>query len=213
MKIVFSFLGLLFLLTGFVSAAETTAVDPALYTTVSGERINEDARIEVTEFFWYTCPHCDGFDPYLEKWLTHLPKDVAFYHMPAVYDNDPRLPLAKAFFVAEILGVLPKVHHPLFDAIRQQKQHLNTEAIAALFKQQAGVSEEEFMQQYNSFAIDSALRKAQALTKAYGIQSVPSLVVNGQYRLNSSQINGYDNMLKTVDQLIDQVRQAKTLAK
>ena len=186
-------------------------VDPKFYTVIDGKRIdNTDTRIEVVELFWYTCPHCDGFDPYVKKWLKTKADDVAFYPMPAVFPNDSRLPLAKAFYVAQALNVLDKVHVPLFDTIHREHKNLSTaDAIAKIFEKHADVSKKDFMNSYNSFSVDSAVRKAMTLTKSYGIQSVPSLVVNAKYRLNGKHINGNKNMLKIVDGLIAKEREAK----
>ena len=186
-----------------------TAVDPKFYTTVSGKRVSNDKKIEVVELFWYTCPHCDGFDPYIKKWKKTIADDVAFYPMPAVFPNDRRLPLAKAFFVAQELNILDKVHEPLFNAIHREHRNLSSAlAIAEIFEKEAGINEDDFMKRYNSFSVDSAVRKAAALTKSYGVNSVPSLVVNAKYRMNGSQINGHKKMLALVNDLIEQERQA-----
>ncbi|MDP2133609.1 MAG: thiol:disulfide interchange protein, partial [Sulfuritalea sp.] len=33
-------------------------------------------KIEVTEFFWYGCPHCFDFEHVLTPWARKLPADV-----------------------------------------------------------------------------------------------------------------------------------------
>ena len=29
-------------------------------------------KVEVVEFFWYSCPHCHAFEPKLEAWLKQI---------------------------------------------------------------------------------------------------------------------------------------------
>ncbi len=78
-------------------------------------------KIEVIEFFWYGCPHCYSFEPVLEKWVQNLPKNVEFIRQPAVF-SDLWGKHAKAYFTAEALGVVDKVHADFFDAIQNKKQ-------------------------------------------------------------------------------------------
>jgi thiol:disulfide interchange protein DsbA len=130
--------------------------------------------------------------------------------MPAVFPNDRWLPLAKAYYTAEILGILEKVHHPLFVAIHEQKRKMNSEqALTAFFVQHAGISAELFEKTFNSFTVDSKIRTAAMMTKHYGITGVPMIIVNGKYRLTSEKTNGYENMMKVIDHLIAKEHKVK----
>lgn len=170
-------------------------------------------KVEVVELFWYTCPHCKYFDNYLHKdWLKKLPNYVAFRQMPAVFDNDSRIPLAKAYYVADALGVLEPIHTLLFEAIHDKKSDLNSQTkLQKFFLEKAGISEADFNDTYDSFGIPPKITHAKNMTGRYGIESVPTIIVNGKYRLTSDKADGYINMMKIIDDLIEKERQAMGL--
>ena len=111
---------------------------------------------------------------------------------------------ARAYYTAEVLGVLEKIHQPLFDAMNLKKQKMATTDELAAFFAKNGVSKETFLETYNSFSVDSKVRRASDLSKRYGIDGVPSLIVNGKYRTSGSLAGSREKMLKVVDHLIKQ---------
>lgn len=167
-------------------------------------------KVEIVELFWYVCPHCYSFERrYLHEWLKTLPAYVNFIQMPAVFPNDRWMPLAKAYYTAEVLGVLDKMHIPIFRAIHDYKKNLNSEEALKKFFVEQGVDAETFTKTYNSFAVDMKMREARILTQKFQITGVPVIVVNGQYRLTSEKANGYENMLKIIEHLIKQEHKPK----
>ncbi len=169
-------------------------------------------KIEVVELFWYGCPHCFRFEPLLTAWVKKLPDDVVFRRIPAVFN--PLWALhAKAYYTAELLKVRDKLHPVLFDAIHVRHQKLNTpQAIRQLFVAN-GVDGKAFDQVFNSFAVDVKLRRAAELTRRYGIDGVPTLVIQGTYRTDGTLANGHQGMLKVADYLIARERQKRHQAK
>jgi thiol:disulfide interchange protein DsbA len=162
-------------------------------------------KIEVIEIFWYGCPHCYSFEPFLEAWLKTLPDDVEFIRLPGVL-NQAWIPHAKAYYTAEKLDIVEKIHRPFFDAIHKQKQPLNTEQQIMAFFVGHGVTAEDFNRVYNSKEIDTKIRQAYFAARDYKITGVPSVVVNGKY-LTSGTISGtFDSMLNIIDQLIEKER-------
>jgi len=180
-------------------AGQYQQVNPSVATANSN-------KVEVVELFWYTCPHCYVFDEkYLKAWVKQKPSHVEFIQMPAVYDLSPnRTVLAKAFYTAEALGVLDKVHEPMFKAIHKEKRRINNKkALQAMFEKYAGVSAADFNMVYNSFFINMKLRRAKDMTKRYGIRGVPAVIVNGKYRLGAQISGGYKQLMATINYLID----------
>ncbi len=167
--------------------------------TLSGE------KIEVVEIFWYGCPHCYALEPQVERWLGDLPADVEFRRMPGVLGKH-WIPHAKAFFVAQKLGVLDKIHRPLFDAIHKEKRNIMDPAALRDFFAEHGVDKDTFEKLYNSEAVDQEMKAAFVAGKNYGIMGVPALIVNGKYRTSPSIAGSYDRVMKIVDQLIDKER-------
>ncbi|MFA7096531.1 MAG: thiol:disulfide interchange protein DsbA/DsbL [Gammaproteobacteria bacterium] len=159
------------------------------------------AKVEVVELFWYGCPHCFVFEPHLNAWLERKPANVEFIRIPATLNPGWAIH-ARAYYTAEVLGVLDKIHEPLFHAMHVQKRRLNNEAELAAFFAAQGVSEEDFRKTFNSFAVETKLRRAAGLVQRYGVSGVPAVVINGKYRTDGSLAGSYENLLQVMDYLI-----------
>ncbi len=165
-------------------------------------------KIEIIEFFWYGCPHCYSFEPTLEAWLKTLPKNIEFIRQPAVF-SDLWGKHAKAYFTAEALGVVDKVHADFFDAIQNKKQHLETEEQLAKFFVAHGVNEKEFHDAYNSFLVDAKMRQATTTAGRYGVTGVPAVIINGKYKTNGPLAGSHEKMIEVINRLIEQESAAK----
>ncbi len=163
-------------------------------------------KIEVAEFFWYGCPHCYDFEPYLGRWKAQKDPNVRFVKVPAMWNAMVELH-ARMFYVEEILGRNGKIADP--DAFRQMvfaeyhrrgNRLTNIDAIFALFER-VGVSREDFDSTWKSFEVDQNLRKARDLARRYSIASVPTIVVNGKYRTGGQEAGSYANLIKIIDEL------------
>jgi thiol:disulfide interchange protein DsbA len=192
----------LLLLQAFPAAAdfdegiEYLAIKPPVPT-------NDSHKVEVVEVFWYGCPHCYAFEPKLLAWLKHKPANVEFIRVPGIFPNRPVWELhARAYYTAELLGVLDKTHEALFDAIHKEKRRLFTEDALAEFYAKYGIDKKLFKETMHSFGVEMKVNRARLLTKRYGIDGVPTLVINGKYRTYASLTNGAAGMLKVTDFLI-----------
>jgi protein dithiol oxidoreductase (disulfide-forming) len=164
-------------------------------------------KIEVVELFWYGCPSCFAFKPHLSAWLRNKPEDVELVRIPATLN--PRWVLhARAFYTAELLGVLEQMHDQMFHAIHVERRPLDDEAQLTAFFAEHGVAEEEFRDAFHSFAVESKLRRAAALTQRYGVTGVPAVVINGKYRTDGSMAGGFENVLRIIDHLVAEERES-----
>lgn len=160
-------------------------------------------KVEVVEVFWYGCPHCYHFEPKLVAWLKHKPKNVDFIHVPAVFPNRPLWELhARAYYTAELLGVLDKTHDALFNAIHAKNERLFDIDSLANFYAKYGVDKKLFKETMHSFGVQMKVDRARALCQRYGIDGVPTMVINGKYKTFASLTNGEAGMLKVTDFLI-----------
>lgn len=163
-----------------------------------------NGKVEVLELFWYGCPHCDRFDPFVEKWLETKADYIDFKHMPAVFNNPHWRLHATAFYTAETLGIGNKLHKPFFDAVNRQNRRLTSKDQLRKFFGDYGVSGKDFDKTFKSFAVKAKVARAADMTKKFGIDGVPAVIVNGKYRVTGSLAGGsYDNLLKIVDFLAD----------
>lgn len=189
-------------LSPFTAAADQPFTEGVHYQPVRQPLpASPPGKIEVIEMFWYGCPHCYHFEPLLEKWIEEKPDNVVFTRTPAVF-RDSWLLHAQAFYTAKALGVLGKAHRPLFDAIHLKNRQLNTKEALAEFFVSLGIPKEDFLQTFESFAVEGKLQQAVVMTRNSGITGVPAMIVNGKYRTDAGMAGSFEDMLKVVDYLI-----------
>ena len=195
------FAALALLLAAWAGASNALAAEGYELVTPPQPTTAEKGQVEVVELFWYGCPHCYRLEPYVERWLKRKPKNVKFVRMPGMFRPSWEIH-GRAYYTAEILGVVDKVHRPMFEAIHERKQRMNTEAaIMALFKQH-GVSEKDFKRVFHSFAVETKIRRAKDMGRRYGARGVPALIVNGKYRTGAQEAGGNARVFKVVNQLV-----------
>jgi thiol:disulfide interchange protein DsbA len=147
-------------------------------------------KVEVTEFFWYGCPHCFRFEPYVKGWLKKKSDDIVFRRVPAMLS--PKWEShARAYYAAEVMGVTEKLHEPLFLALHAQKKRIYKEEDILDFVEELGIDRDKFMQTYKSFAVSSKIQQSKKLGEAYNLGGVPSVVVNGKYLTSASHAGSY----------------------
>jgi protein dithiol oxidoreductase (disulfide-forming) len=197
----FVLVGLLFALSAhaeeqpsFVAGKHYEVVKPAVPTKVA------EGKIEVVELFWYGCPHCFKFEPAIDAWLKEKADYIEFVRVPAVFAKNWEVH-ARAYYVAEQLGVLDKTHGALFHALHILKRKIFSEDELAAFFAEHGVTESAFREAFNSFDVDSKSRAAISLTRKYGITGVPAVIVNGKYRSSARRTDTYEKLMELVDTL------------
>lgn len=189
----------------FIAGTHYAVIDVPVAT---GLEETAPAQVEVVEVFSYMCIHCYSFDPLLQRWEEDKPEGAAFSRLPAVFSDDWAL-MARAFYTAEILGVAEQMHGPLFQAIHVKPQNIRSEQVmAGLFNESAGVAEEAFSKAYNSFFVRSRVMKARSKSRAYGLNSVPTMIVNGKYRVDGRMAGSNQAMLDVVNFLVEREREA-----
>lgn len=171
-----------------------------------GQPWQADGRIEVAELFAYTCHHCADFAPKLEAWKRSQPADVRVAYVPAAYD--PRDGFGRAYFAAEQLGVLGKVHAELFRAIHQQQSlPMNaSDGELAVFARDQGVDMAKFQAAMASAEVAAKMQRAHDFAAASGMEGTPTLVVAGKYRV---QAPTHDDALRIAGQLVAMERAAR----
>lgn len=178
------------------------------YVEIAGGQTYEPAggKIEVVEVFGYTCPHCAHFEPLVEAWKAKQPADVKFVALAAPFGGY-WMPYAKAFYTAQAMGVLDKTHEAMFNAIHVDRtmpvQPLPTNAQIAGFYGQHGVDPKQFESTMGSFAIDAKMKRAQQFIMRSGVDSTPSMVVAGKYKVVGKS---FEDSLRITDHLVAQER-------
>lgn len=166
---------------------------------------NKD-KVEVLEFFSYTCGHCFTFEPHVKKWKQSKAEDVDFWRSHVVWGK-PMEGLARAYATAQSLRVLEKAHAALFNAVHVERKRLNSEDDLAAVFASIGVDKEKFRKAYNSFSATSGVRLANARARNFKVASTPQLVVAGKYRITAGgAVRSQKQMLEIADYLVAQER-------
>lgn len=174
--------------------------EPAPVSLPSAEK-----KIEVVEFFWYECPHCNTFEPSLQAWVKRLPADVAFRHVPVGFTARHQV-AQKAYYALEEIGALDAMHDRIFAAIHAQGQRLLTEAAYADFVAKHGVDAAKFTAAFRGFSVNTKANRARQLTDAYKIDGVPAIGVHGRFYTSGSLAGGHAGTLAVADFLIQRAR-------
>jgi protein dithiol oxidoreductase (disulfide-forming) len=170
--------------------------------------VDAKGKIEVVEFFWYGCPHCYNLEPHIEAWVKKLPPDVEFRRIPAVF-NQRWAHDAAIYYTLESMGLLDKLHRPLFDAIHKDRLQTDNQAALSEWLQKHGVDPKKFIDTMKSFGVQSKTRRATQQTVAYKIDGTPAMAVNGRYTVSADQGRSQQGMLQAVDQVVAMVRKQK----
>lgn len=160
-----------------------------------------DGKVEVMYVFWYGCPSCYNLETPLNRWLQDLPEYVDFKRIAASMAPSWRVH-ARAYYTAQSLDVVETMHPRMFRAIHLERNALGSpDAIAALFREHAGVDEETFRQAYNSFGVETRMRRGDQQTRRYRLGGVPAMVVNGRFVTDPGMAEGHEQMVRLVDYL------------
>jgi thiol:disulfide interchange protein DsbA len=176
---------------------------PQVVPTRSGD------KIEVLEFFAYSCGHCYNFEPVIKQWEKTLPDDVAFAASPVVW-SQPMEPHAKAFYVAQALGVLDRMHGVIFAAMHVDRNRLSDDASIRKLFVSNGVAAADFDKAWRSFGVGAQVRQAASRAVSAGIEGTPEMLVAGKYRVSArfQGVRSSADMLKVVDYLLERERMA-----
>lgn len=193
----------IFLMSGSALLHAADYKEGTHYQKLSQQSASSGDKVEVEEFFWYGCPHCYSFEPYVQAWKKSKPANVVFKRVPAIFRPDWEIQ-ARTYYALSNMGVVEDIHVKIFEAVHKDKKRLNTKEQLTSFVVKNGVDKEAFLKEYSSFSVDGMVRKAKKKQKTYRLQGVPSVVVNGKYITSGSMSGSYDNLIKIMDHLIEQ---------
>lgn len=167
-------------------------------------------KVEVVEIFSYMCPHCNDFEPKVAAWVKQLPPDTQFRRMPVVFGRASWETMARSYYALEALGEIEKFHPKIFGAIHDDNIILQQKDVLTDWIEKQGLDRKKFSAAYDSFSTGGKIQRGNQRAQSYGITGVPSMVIDGKYMISTAQSGNYENMLKTADELLKQVRASKT---
>jgi thiol:disulfide interchange protein DsbA len=165
-------------------------------------------KIEVIEFFWYSCPHCNAFEPRFASWVKALPKDVEVKRVPVRFRDDFE-PQQRMYYVLEALDKVEALHGKLFQAIHVEKQNLGSAEALAQWADKNGIPKAKFVELYNAFGVVTKAKRAHQLQEAFKVQGVPALGIGGRFYTDGSLSGSMERALQITDYLIAEIRKGR----
>jgi len=165
-------------------------------------------KIEVLEFFWYNCPHCNAFEPVLSAWGKKLPKDVELRRVPVRF-RETFEGQQRAYYVLEALGKVEELQSKLFAAIHVEKQTLEKQDALVAWAEKNGIPAAKFNELFNSFSVVSKARRAAQLQEQFKVEGVPALGVGGRFYVDGSLAGSMERALLITDFLLSKIRKGR----
>jgi protein dithiol oxidoreductase (disulfide-forming) len=162
-------------------------------------------RIEVVEFFWYRCPHCNAFEPKLNAWLKNAPQDVVFRRVPVAFRDD-FVPQQHLYYALEAMGKVDELHGKVFHEIHVNRQPTDREDAILAFVEKNGVDKAKFQELYVSPAVTARARRAKQLQDAYLVDGVPAMGIAGRYYVDGELAGSADRVLQVTEYLVGEAR-------
>jgi thiol:disulfide interchange protein DsbA len=172
--------------------------------------VDTPGKIEVIEFFWYGCPHCNALEPRVDEWAKKLPPDVAFRKEHVVWPGRSDIEAhARLFLTLRAMGLLGQHHRAVFDAIHKEKVSLRSEKEIADWAARRGIDRAKFEATWKSFGVNAQLARARDLTNRFEADGVPSFGINGKYYVSLGGTRSEKRLFEVVDKLIADERGTK----
>jgi protein dithiol oxidoreductase (disulfide-forming) len=184
--------------------------EPAIEKLATPQPTDDKNKIEVIEFFWYGCPHCNQLEPAVEVWEKTLPKDVVFRREHILWDSRRETRgQARLFVTLRTMGILAQHQRAVFDAVHTKKVKFQDEKVAFDWVAQRGIDRAKFESTYKSFGVETQVNRAKQMTDNYRIDGVPKFAINGKYMTSPHQAGSEAQMFAIINGLITQERGAR----
>jgi thiol:disulfide interchange protein DsbA len=167
--------------------------------------VDSGKKIEVLEFFSYGCPHCNDLEPYLQTWFKTAPADVQFRRVPVMF-QDRWKALARIYFTLEAMGEDARLSPEVFKAVHVAGLPLYQDKAFFDWAASKGLDRTKVMETYNSFGVDSKMKRALVLAQDYNVQAVPTVIVDGKFVVMSDKVGGHAGIPGAIDALVAKAR-------
>jgi thiol:disulfide interchange protein DsbA len=186
--------------------AQDRPVEGRNYLVLQSRQPTRDAsKVEVLEFFAYSCGHCNAFEPVIDAWQKKLPREILFRRIPVAFREDLIIH-QKLYFAIETLGLVEQLHHKVFTALHNERRKLDTPDQIGSFVAANGGDHVRLLQVLDSFGVMAKVRQATALATGYAIEGTPSIGVNGRWLTSGSLAGSNSKSLSVAEYLLDLAR-------
>jgi len=197
--------GLLFMASLAPTAWAQGAVEGRQYSRIKPVPVETGKKIEVIEFFSYSCPHCGEFEPSLQDWVKTLPPDVSFRRIPVMFFPQ-WTETAKVYYTLEGLGEESKLSPEVFAAIHVKRLALYDPPKFFDWAASKGLDRKKVEDLYNSFTMSGRINRAKQLAQTYNIQEVPTMIIDGKFVTSPGKAGGYATIGAVLSELVAKAR-------
>ncbi len=173
------------------------------YTVVAEKKT---AKPEVKEFFSLFCGHCFQFEPFMDSVDASLPNGIKLEksHVSYLPKNNSKMQelIMKAFMVMRELDKEKELVRQVFAAYHARGIALETQEDLKKIFVANGVDGKRFDELMASEDINAKALEMNDLWLAKQIESVPTIVVNGKYRVNMITIKSLDQLKAITAELL-----------
>ena len=163
------------------------------------------SKVEVVEVFWFGCNHCYSLESYIQPWKRNLPNDVDFWKSHITWNAQAETH-ARLFYSAKALGIEEKAIPAAFTAIWREGRNLLGNSEVEYFFKGFGIEKERYLSVSNSFGVNNAVKQANNRMRQWAVTGVPTIIVNGKYKVSGTREIGTSKLLDVVDFLIEKER-------
>ncbi len=165
-----------------------------------------DKKIEIVEFFWFGCPHCNVLDPSLEAWLKKAPADVSFKRVHISFGERTDVH-QRLFLTLEAMGLNATQNGAVFTAIHSDHKKMNTRDDVLEWAKSRNLDIAKFTAIFDDrFTMMRKQAAAMQLQTAYKVDGVPYFGVDGQYVTSPAMAKSEVGFFNTLDLLIQTAR-------
>lgn len=178
------------------------------YRLIEPQPVEARGQVEVIDFFWYGCPHCNDLQPALEGWLKRKPADVALRRIPVIL-RDSWSPHARIYYTLEQLNEAERLHQKVYYSYHVERLHMSKPDVMVEWAVRNGIDRKRWLDAYYSPEVDAKVERAKKLSEAYTVEGTPTLVVDGRYLTSGSLAPSLDGMIPVLEDLIRIARQQR----
>ena len=165
-------------------------------------------KIEVLEFFQYSCPHCASFDPELEAWRRKMPADAQYRRLPVAF-NAATANHTKIYYTLQQLNKVDELHQKVFAANHGQRKRLLDPNEIADFMAANGIDRKLWLDTFNSFSVATQTNRAAQIWAAYKLDGTPAVAVDGKWMTAPSMVGNRAATLPVMDYLVERARKER----
>ncbi len=122
--------------------------------------------------------------------------------------------MARLYYTLVAMDKADQLHGDIFKEIQVNNDPLisssdpsnaaSAERMQAAFIRKMGLSDTEFLRNYNSPFVETAMQRADQLVQRYRVTAVPTFVVNGKYVADASTAGSPERLMALINDLAAQ---------